>query len=244
MARRARRRWIRTLDPRRLPELLGERTVFVHLQKEGALEPFRGRRILEVGPKHGEDSKLLAGLDPSELVLLDLPEKSEAIRRWLPEVAARCPVQYVEGNLLYLDREQIRQLGVFDLVRCLGVVYHNVEQLRLLRRLFHLCAEGGLVVVESATTRNRRLAGLNVVELHWPDAYRAVPTMTHLPSRRALASWIEMAGFSDVEVLDVYSRELRWQRAVLTGRKLSSRAPYVSYVESGANPAYVAGDAS
>jgi SAM-dependent methyltransferase len=207
---------------KRRRELGGARLVFEYLRPELP----RGGRILEVGPKHGLDTRLLATLEPSELVTVDLPEKAGEIASWLPEVPI---ARHVEANVLYLDERERAELGSFDLVWCLGVLYHNAEQLRLLRRLYELTAEGGLVVIESATTRNRILAGRNLVELHWPETYRSVPTITHLPTRRAIASWLEMVGFTDVRVRDVYSRSLGWQRAVLTGRRDSGGSAYAGY---------------
>lgn len=207
---------------RRRRELGDARVVFDCLRPELP----RGGRILEIGPKHGVDTRLLATLEPRELVTVDLPEKADTIASWLPEVPV---ARHVEANVLYMGERERAELGRFDLVWCLGVLYHNVEQLRLLRRLYELTAESGLVVVESATTRNRILAGRNVVELHWPETYRGVPTITHLPTRRAIASWLEMAGFADVRIRDVYSRGLSWQRAVLTGRRDSADSAYAGY---------------
>lgn len=211
------------------------------LRRQGRLERFRGGRILEVGPKHGDDSRLLAALAPSELVLLDLPEKDELVDAWVGELPV--PATRATGNLLYLAPDEFAALGRFDLVWCLGVLYHNVEQLRLLRKLFHLTADDGLVVVESATTRNRLLARRNVVEVHWPELYRGQRTITHLPSRLAIKSWLEMVGFADVRIEDVYSRYTGWQRAVLTGTRPPQPRPYLSYV-GGDAPEWVAGDAT
>jgi len=239
---RTRSLWWRVSDPRRLDEARG-RIVFEQLQKSGFLDRFAGKRILEIGPKHGEDSRLLAALRPAELVLLDLPEKEDQVGSWLPEVEALCPTRFVVGNLLYLSAEEQAALGSFDLVWCLGVVYHNVEQLRLLRRLFHLTNPEGAVVVESSTTRDPALADKNVVEVHWPDLYRGQRTITHHPSRLALKSWLEMVGYADVRVEDVYSRYTGWQRAVLTGRRPVEPTPYLSYVGDAAEP-WVAGDAT
>jgi SAM-dependent methyltransferase len=207
---------------RRGREAGGARVVFDALRDELP----RGGRILEIGPKHGLDTRLLATLEPRELVTVDLPEKGDTIASWLAEVPA---ARHVEANVLYLSDSERAELGRFDIVWCLGVLYHNVEQLRLLRRLYELTAEGGMVVIESSTTRSRLLAGRNVVELHWPDTYRGVPTITHLPTRRAIASWLEMVGFTDVRVRDVYSRGLRRQRAVLTGRRDSDASAYAGY---------------
>jgi SAM-dependent methyltransferase len=239
---RGRRYWWRVTDRRRLDEARG-RIVFEQLRRTGFLDDLAGARILEIGPKHGEDSRLLAALQPRELVLLDLPEKLDQIGSWLPSVEAICPTTFVAGNLLYLAEGQRAALGSFDLVWCLGVVYHNVEQLRLLRRLFHLTAPEGAVVIESATTRDTSLVDKNVVELHWPELYRDQRTITHLPSRLALKSWLEMVGYADVRIEDVYSRYTAWQRAVLTGRRPLEPAPYLSYVGEDAPP-WVAGDAT
>ena len=176
-------------------------------------------------------------------MLLDLPEKHEMVQRWLPEIEALCPTRYVTGNLMYLSPPELAELGTFDLIWCLGVLYHNVEQLRLLRRLFHLTRTGGLVVIESATTRDRRLAGKNAVEVHWPDLYRNQRTITHLPSRLALRSWLEMVGFTEVRIESVYSHHTGWQRAVLTGVRPAQPKPYLSYAGDDAPP-WVAGDAT
>ena len=195
----------------------------------------------EIGPKHGRDSKLLAGLNPAELVLIDLPEKDPTIQGWLGEID--CKMRHIQDNILYMSSAQREELGTFDLIWCLGVIYHNIEQLRLLKRLYDLCAVGGRIVVESSTTRNKKLVDLNVVEIHWPETYRNVPTVTHHPSRLAVRSWLEMVGFLDVEICGVYSRYLRWQRAVLTGLRTRESRPFTYYVDA-ANPEYVAGDAT
>jgi SAM-dependent methyltransferase len=234
--------WFFVIDPKRPAERRGERVVFRHLSEDRFLDGLKGARILEIGPKHGEDSVLLASLEPLELVLVELPEKTEQLRSWLPRLA--CRTTHVEGNLLYLPPSTMERLGRFDLVWCLGVLYHNVEQLRLLRTLFRLTADEGRVVIESATTRNAALADLNVVELHWPRTYRELPTITHLPSRRAIQSWMEMVGFTEVELRSVYSRELASQRAVITARRSKASKPYVSYGTDGSNPEYVAGESS
>jgi SAM-dependent methyltransferase len=214
------------VDPQWRKELAGERTVFTSLERLGELERFRDGRILEIGPKHGQDSRLLAGLRPAELVLVDLPQKREVVAAWLPSVPG---ARYVEGNVLYLEPHELANLGRFDLIFCLGVLYHNVEQIRLLRRLYELTAKDGLVVIESATTRDRRLASRNVVEIHWPTQYGGQRTMTHLPSRRAIVSWMEMVGFSHVRVVSAYSRPVRWQRAIVLGRRSSDDTPYLNY---------------
>lgn len=201
-----------------------------------------GARILEIGPKHGEDSLILASLKPRELVLIDLPEKRELVSQWLNKIPGN--VRYIEANLLHMPAEQFKSLGTFDFILCAGVLYHNAEQLRLLRKLFELTALDGQVVVESSTTRNPQLSDLNVVELHWPQTYRDVPTVTHLPSRSAIRSWLEMVGFEQVEVQDVYSRNIASQRTTISCRKLREQAGYIGHKFEANHETYLVGNAT
>ena len=79
--------------------------------------------------------------------------------------------------------------------------------------------------------------------MHWPDLYRGQRTITHLPSRLALKSWLEMVGYTEVQIEPVYSRHTGWQRAVLTGIRPAEPKPYLSYVGEDAPP-WAAGDAT
>jgi len=210
-------------DERRRRESGGERVVFQVLRTRGLFASLEGARILEIGPKHGEDSRLLASLRPRELVLVERPVKHDLVLEWLPEVQALCPTRLVESDLLDLDGPALGELGHFDLVWCLGVLYHNDEPVGLLRRLYDLCRPAGRLVLETSLTRNLRLARKNVVEVHWPETFRG-GRVTHLPSRRAVESWLEIAGFRDVEPTDVYSWYTGWQRAVVLARRGSAKA--------------------
>ncbi len=229
-------------DPRRLKEMHGERSVLEGARELGYFEGLEGARILEIGPKHGQDTRILAALKPRELVLIDLPEKRELVNKWLATIPGN--VRYIEANLLFLSQEEIKALGQFDFILCAGVLYHNAEQLRLLRRLFSLASIQGRVLIESATTRNPALRDLNVVELHWPRQYRDNRTISHLPSRLAIKSWLEMVGFENVAVEDVYSKHYAHQRAVLSGKKLRENAGYAGYSPESNHQVYLAGNAS
>lgn len=56
------------------------------------------------------------------------------------------------------------------LIWCLGVLYHNVEQLRLLKRLYDLSNMNGCVMIESST-KKKKLENQNVMEIHLPRTY-------------------------------------------------------------------------
>src|SRR5207344_486791 len=106
------------IDPVLAQEWRGERVFFHGLRARGILDGFEGKRILEIGPKHGQDSMLLASLRPSELVLIDLPSKDALNRSWLGSVEREVPTRFVQANLLYLTPGEVTELGHFDLVWC------------------------------------------------------------------------------------------------------------------------------
>jgi SAM-dependent methyltransferase len=231
-------RLLARVDPKFAAELRGDRVHFERLRERGFFaDGLAGRRVLEVGPKHGEDTKLLASLGPAEIVLVDLPEKAERIESWLPSIPA--PTRFVADNLLYMPPEELEALGVFDLVWCLGVLYHNAEQLRLIRRLRRLTAPGGRVVIETHVLARRPLRDANVVQIQWPRPWHGIETITHIPSRRAVRSWMEMAGYTDVDVPRIVRAR---KRAVFTG--VAGGDAYVGYGASGLNPPYRVGDAT
>jgi SAM-dependent methyltransferase len=206
------------VDERRRRESRGERVVFQALRAGGFFDELSSPRILEIGPKHGEDSRLLATLGLRELVLVERPVKHGLVADWLPEIEALCPTRLVESDLLDLDEPTLAGLGLFDLVWCLGVLYHNDEPVTVLRRLHDLCSPGSPLVLETSLTRSFPLRRKNVVEVHWPETFRG-GRVTHLPSRRAVASWLEIAGFRDVRPVEVYSWFTGWQRAVFIARR-------------------------
>ncbi len=97
-------------------------------------------RVLEIGPRDGIDSNRLLALNPERLVLVDLPDKQERIQSWIGQLPAD-KVDLIIGNIMYDD--QARNLEPFDVVWCTGVLYHNPEQLRMIRQLYDFVKPGG-----------------------------------------------------------------------------------------------------
>ncbi|MBF0110152.1 MAG: DUF1698 domain-containing protein [Magnetococcales bacterium] len=235
----------------------------------------RGQRVLEIGPKDGKDSRRLAGLGPKSLVMMDIPAEytqnvistrvtpREQLPSWFQEIEL-ADKSYIEGNILYLPREKLAELGVFDLIWCTGVLYHNPEPLRFLKRLFHLLAPGGTLILETSLTRHPLLRHLNCVEILWPKSQRClrvgeddnllIPSrvvpdtrmslsiqsnVSHLPSRMAVLSWLEMVGFTDIDEIPIPIPE--YARFALSARKGETKG--YTYSNRGPHPSpYCIGD--
>lgn len=158
-------------------------------------------RVLEIGPKDGLDTQRLLTLEAKRLILVDLPRLEASNRAWLKQIDLS-RIEYISANLMY--SQEVLALEPFDLVWCTGVLYHNPEQLRMVRRLYDLLVPGGVLVLESATARDPRLRRANCVEIIYPPSeelkrkYHISANITHLPSAGAIASWLAMVGFERV----------------------------------------------
>ena len=145
-------------------------------------------RILEVGPKFGHHSRYLASLGPRELVLLDLArDVDHGYVAGLP-----CQARLVIDNVLTTTDVT----GPFDLIVCLGVLYHNVEPFRLLARLWSLAAPDATLILETTLTSLERLdEGDAVFEVRWRPGREGNYV---LPSRCAVWTALAMTGWIDV----------------------------------------------
>ena len=160
------------------------------------------KRIMEIGPKDGLDTKRLMQMNPEKLVLIDLPDKEKQMRDILqkPEFDG---VEFYVGNIMYDSFET--SLQGFDLIWFTGVLYHNPEQLRMIRVLYDLLSPGGVLVLESATARRKRNRHENIVEI-WHNVdkktrreFHVSENVSHLPSQKAIRSWLEMVGFVKIQ---------------------------------------------
>jgi SAM-dependent methyltransferase len=174
----------------------------------GYLGPVLPRRILEIGPKDGDDTRRLLSLGPDLLTLVDLPRMKEANEAWLRRLdTAR--IEYVSANLMYTDVLDKRE---FDAIWCTGVLYHNPEQLRMIKKLYDLLRPDGVLILESATIRRRRLRRDSCVEIIYPPSerserkYHLSRNITHLPSARAVAAWLAMVGFARIVRSDCHRK--------------------------------------
>ena len=201
-----------------------------------------GEGFLEIGPKDGEDTERLRDLSPKEYIMFDLPDKSEFNSKWTDSLKEN--EKLIIKNFLYLTKSEYEELGKFDLIYFTGVLYHNPEQLRFIKRLYDQLNIDGVLVLESATIRKRSLRKSNVVEVWYPETYRNTTTITHLPSKNAIKSWLRMAGFSKVVDSDCYSLEnynVKNTRYACIAQKQQSDIEAVYYEKQIENSEYIIG---
>lgn len=187
--------------------------------------PAKINRALEIGPRDGQDTRRILTLNAPEFVLIDLPRMEEHNRTWLKDFNSPT-LKYISANIMYSP--DIAQLEPFDLIWCTGVLYHNPEQLRMLRRLFEMLKPGGALLLESAVARRRAFRNEACVEIVYPvteevkKKYHISQNVTHLPSGKAMAAWLHMLGYVDIVepgALKRASRKLARDRAAFIARR-------------------------
>ncbi len=107
-------------------------------------------------------------------------------------------VEPVVGDYLTMD---LHELGQFDVVLYLGVLYHMEDPLRSMRRVFEVTAPGGLAVIESQATEFAGLYDTPLCEFYPGAELTNDPTNWWAPNAKGLEGLCCAAGFRDVEIL-------------------------------------------
>lgn len=182
-----------------------------------------GVDVLEVGPKHGLHTRLVDAHGPKSITLVELEEKRGMTSAWLKDI--KSPTEVFYQDLLRFNTGKR-----FGLILLAGIIYHNTEQLRLLKKVWALGAPGCKLVFESATTRTPALQALNVIEVHWPRSYRDTGTVKFLPSKQACVSMLEMAGWRVLDTSDRHQDEANPDRITVVCERIDD-FKLVSYAD-------------
>ncbi len=167
------------------------------------LAPLADRRVLDVGCGNGyyawrmlaERPRMVIGIEPSVLFNLQFA----ALQRYLerPDI-----------GLLPMGVEALpADLGLFDTVFSMGVLYHRRSPIDHLYQLRGLLVEGGELCLETLVIDGE--AGQVLV----PEArYARMRNVWFLPSVAELLIWLGRCGFSDARLVDQHPTTVEEQR--------------------------------
>ncbi len=138
--------------------------------------------------------KRLVGFDPSAIYysqfqLLDHFIRSEIVYELLG-------VEHVE----FYEHK-------FDILFCLGVLYHRADPVGMLKSLFKGLNKGGELILDTFM-----IDGDDEMCLTPRDRYSKIPNIYFVPTVKALKNWCYRAGFESVEVLETMVTESNEQR--------------------------------
>ncbi len=167
------------------------------------LPSLEGQRILDVGCGNGyhmfrmlgKGAAMVVGADPSMLFLAQFG----CVKKYAPK--AFC-------HLLPLGIEELPESQAFDTLFAMGVFYHRRSPFDFLRQLKMQLRMGGTLILETLVVEG----DANTV-LVPEDRYARMKNVWFLPSCSAMLHWLNKAGFSAPEVVDVCRTTVDEQRA-------------------------------
>ena len=167
------------------------------------LPNLKNRKILDIGSSNGYYMFKMAASDP--MFALGLEPQSTfyyqycAAQKYLNLKNVFClPVAYNE--LPAMNR-------FFDLVLCMGVLYHRKSPVKMLKQIHDSLVPGGRVVVE-----NLVIKGENNYCLFPFDRYAKMRNVFFIPDLSAMEAWLARAGFSDIRCVDITDTTSEEQR--------------------------------
>lgn len=151
----------------------------------------RGKKVADIGCNNGyymfrflEDAPAkVVGFDPSALF------KSQFD---LIEHFARTGIVYELLGVEHLPYYEEK----FDVIFCLGVLYHRSDPVAMLKALRQGLAEGGEVYLDTFI-----IEGEEPVALCPRESYSKISNVYFVPTLKALENWCDRAGFKTFEVL-------------------------------------------
>lgn len=167
------------------------------------LTSLENKKILDIGSSNGYYMFKMAAKKP--LFVLGLEPQSAfyyqycAAQKYLNLKNVFClPATY--NDLPAMTR-------FFDLVLCMGILYHRKSPVEMLRQIHDSLAPGGRVVVENLVIR-----GENNSCLFPFDRYAKMRNVFFIPDLSAMEAWLVRAGFSNIRCVDITETTLEEQR--------------------------------
>ena len=185
------------------------------------------RHILDVGGGSGYHGFRMLGAGANQVMVIDpsclFYHQFMAIRHFV-ESKNTSRASYLEDG--YLKDSQLQDIHfipvgledlpsskdagnqLFDVVFCMGVLYHRASPFEHLHQLRDQLQAGGHLILETLV-----VDGDATTVLVPPDRYAMMNNVYFLPSVSALTLWLEKVGFTEVQCIDVSTTTPDEQRA-------------------------------
>ena len=167
------------------------------------LPKLAGRRILDIGSSNGYYMFRMAAENP--LLVLGLEPQSSfyyqylAVQKFLRQENVFC---------LPIPHDQLPGMEqYFDLVFCMGVLYHRKSPIEMLKSIHDSLKKGGQIVLENLVLDTRE----NLC-LFPKDRYGKMRNVFFIPDLLAMESWLARAGFTHIQCVDVAKTSCEEQR--------------------------------
>ncbi|HIP54672.1 MAG TPA: tRNA 5-methoxyuridine(34)/uridine 5-oxyacetic acid(34) synthase CmoB [Sulfurimonas autotrophica] len=162
----------------------------------------KDKRVADIGCNNGyymfrmqeDEPKLLVGFDPSPLYKTQFDFINH----------------FVKSDIVY-ELLGVEHLPIydekFDIIFCLGVLYHRSDPVAMLKALYRGLDKKGEVILDTFY-----IEGDEEMALCPETTYSKIPNIYFVPTVKALKNWCLRAGFDDFEVLEQSVTDTNEQR--------------------------------
>ncbi len=155
------------------------------------MEGISGKIVADLGCNNGYYMFKMLEFNPAKLIGFD-PCLRCRLQFELINALAKTPIKYE-----LLGVEDVTSYALcFDVIFCLGVLYHRRDPIKMLKDLKMSLNKGGVVFLDSMYIEDER-----EVALIPRKTYSKISNIFFIPSILALRNWCERAGFKDFELL-------------------------------------------
>lgn len=170
------------------------------------IAPLDNKLVLDIGCGNGyhmwrmlgEKAKLVIGVDPSQLFLMQF----HIIKKYL---GSHLPIHIVP--LRSEDLPDFNNQG-FDSVFSMGVLYHRKSPFEHLQELRSFLKPKGQLILETLVIEGNQNSVLVP-----RDRYAKMRNVWFIPSVEMLTLWLERAGFSNIQIADISPTCIEEQRS-------------------------------
>jgi hypothetical protein len=172
-------------------------------------------RVLEIGPKHGHHTAFIDSMNPKYITLLELKSKKPQVNKWIKTIKSKHKLLYQDFNTYDSDEK-------YNMIWMMGVIYHNLNPVGMLRRAHSFAADEAYLCFESATTRNKDLKKHSVIEVlpNGPNNILACPPKM-FPSKQGCLDLLELTGW---EV--IHHKFISTDRITVLAKKIKQTQTY------------------
>ncbi|MFY4755019.1 tRNA 5-methoxyuridine(34)/uridine 5-oxyacetic acid(34) synthase CmoB [Campylobacter jejuni] len=174
--------------------------------KFNILKPFMDeisqKCVADIGCNNGYYMFKMLEFNPVNLIGFD-PSIKYRLQFELINALAKTPIKYE-----LLGVEDLPNYGLkFDVIFCLGVIYHRSDPIKMLKDLKAGLNKNGVVFLDTMYIKDER-----EIALVPNKTYSKIPNIYFVPSISALKNWCERAGFKEFEVLATKKTDENEQR--------------------------------
>ncbi len=174
--------------------------------KFNILKPFMDeisqKCVADIGCNNGYYMFKMLEFKPKQIIGFD-PSIKYRLQFELINTLAKTPIKYELLGVENLPQYEIK----FDVIFCLGVIYHRSDPIKMLKDLKAGLNKNGIIFLDTMYIEDER-----EIALVPNKTYSKIPNIYFIPSIKALKNWCQRAGFKEFEVLATKKTDENEQR--------------------------------